>query len=43
MPNTDEQLKVARDVMERRHQALMALAEQIMEEDRGILSELGKS
>lgn len=40
---TDEQMAAAREVMARRHQALMALAEQIMEEDRNILAALAKS
>lgn len=40
---TEDQMEAAREVMARRHQAMMALAERIMEEDRAILAELAKS
>lgn len=40
---TEDQMEAAREVMTRRHQAMMALAERIMEEDRAILAELAKS
>jgi len=39
----EEQMTTAREVMARRHRAMMALAEQIMEEDRNILAALAKS
>lgn len=41
-PDVDDQMTVAREVMARRRMALMALAEEIMEEDRGILAALAK-
>lgn len=37
-----DQLAVAREVAQRRHKAMMVLAEMIMEEDREILSALAK-
>ncbi|MFM6933020.1 MAG: AbrB/MazE/SpoVT family DNA-binding domain-containing protein [Novosphingobium sp.] len=39
----ENQLGVAKDVMARRHRALLALADQIMDEDREILKALAKS
>jgi hypothetical protein len=39
----DRQMKVAREIMAKRERALMALAEEIMEEDREILRALAKS
>ena len=41
--DTADQMAAAREVMERRHKAMMALAERIMDEDRVILAELAKS
>ncbi len=41
--DTEDQMAVAREVMARRHRALMALADAVMEQDRAILAELAKS
>ena len=37
-----EQLDIAAEVMERRHKAMMALANEIMDQDRAILAALAK-
>lgn len=41
--DAEDQMAVAREVMARRHQALMALADAVMDQDRAILAELAKS
>ncbi|MEM7689199.1 MAG: AbrB/MazE/SpoVT family DNA-binding domain-containing protein [Pseudomonadota bacterium] len=41
-PEFGEQLDVAEEVMERRHKALMSLANEIMDQDRAILAALAK-
>lgn len=38
-----QQMEVAREVMQRREAALMALANRVMDEDREILAALAKS
>ena len=38
-----DQMATAQEVMQRRHRAMMALAERIMDEDRNILAALAKS
>lgn len=38
-----QQMEVAREVMERRREAMMALADRIMDEDSEILAALAKS
>lgn len=42
-PEFGDQMEVAKEVMERRHQALMALANEIMDQDRAMLAALAKS
>jgi putative addiction module antidote len=42
-PEFDEQIGAAREVMARRHQAMMALANEIMDRDREILATLAKT
>jgi antitoxin component of MazEF toxin-antitoxin module len=41
--DAEDQMVVAREVMQNRHRAMMELAERIMEEDRNILAALAKS
>lgn len=41
-PELGEQVEVAAEVMERRHKAMMALANEIMDQDRAILAALAK-
>lgn len=41
-PEFDDQMDAAKEVMERRHKALMALANEIMDQDREILAALAK-
>lgn len=41
--DADDQMATAREVMKRRHRALMALANEIMDQDHAILADLAKS
>ncbi|MCP9221321.1 hypothetical protein MKP08_00965 [Erythrobacter sp. LQ02-29] len=41
-PEFGEQVEVAAEVMERRHKAMLALANEIMDQDRAILAALAK-